>query len=1289
MAGLLGFVLLYFMLAGWFVWTAYRLSLVAWFGGGNAFWTGVAALCSAFFGLFMLKAVLSIRSALPPGLTEVADKEQPRLFAFLHELADAAGAPRPHRVFLSARVNASVFYDLSLINLILPSRKNLEIGLPLVNAMPLGELRAVLAHEFGHFAQQSMAVGRWVYVAHQVASNLVARRDKFDEFLNGLGNLDIRLRVFVWLPQLVVWSIRSLVESGFRLVVVAESALSREMEMQADLVAVSLTGSDALVHALHRLRAADDAWGRAIGFVRGERVQGRVTRDAFAVQSHITQRMGSLLVGEGYGDVPPLPQQNPAAHRIFKPELAQPPKMWQSHPLNHEREDNAKRLYVAAQIDQASAWSLFSDAVGLRERMSAQLLEGEWDKEGAETELEASLRKLGSYYRREQFHERYSGAYFGRALARHATDHTGLVDAVDPQRPATLEQAAAFYPPSLREDMRLLRQLGGERDQLQALIDGRAQLSGGSVQLRGVSYRAGELALALVHVGEEIAAVEARLQAHDRMVRSWHQAMAAQLGGGWRDYLDGLLALLHYAEHTEANLEDAHGLLLNTASVVTAVRHVRDEGVVRVISDANDLHYLLEQIYRPSGAPELDCMLAARLEVEGGWREMLGEFTLPLAGRENLNQWMGAIGGWVGHVSGSLTALRAAALEQLLLTETLVAKHARLGAAMREAPPPSRPPAQYPRLRPGEERQRQTRLGLWARFLRAEGWLPGAARLLAAAGVVGLALGAGLMQSDATLLVYNGLGTQVQVTVDGRSTSVAPLTMQRVPMAPQSAHTVEARSGGMLIERFDSGNTSGTAVYNVAGAAPLVEWTATYGRAAAVPDRRLGAPRWLGSHAAAHFTEAPKSVSSRGPDTRSVLDGAAQATPGQQLELLPDDAERRRVARLHARWDDTGRTETMEWLQRAAADGGADVVAERLAAHPKDVALLRMEQDAAQAADMAAAGAKPGSAPAGANGTAGAEGGAGAGSARSSGSSGSSLGASYAAVCARHQARAEAAPADGDLRYAALRCAARMARQGSAGDKAAARKAFEEAARRWPKNGWLRNAVAYDKMSAGDFAGAVPDLQASRQELPALRPYVNLMLARIQRYQNGGMDYSGLSPASPGLRWLSELEDGYGAENSETRAYAQLNKGALAAALALGDGTQSEARVLRLAAASDGAGPNTLRRALDLTVMQGVDNATVWPSAALAMRNGRDPGPYLAAARQMYGDSYPGMAAFLQGLQRGKGQAEAEALLTDVEPEARLQAYSAAAVLLGPMAPPAWRLSAKRMLFAPERPYFR
>ena len=183
------------------------------------------------------------------------------MFEFLYRLADEAGAPRPHRVFLSGRVNAAVFYDLTLLNLLFPSKKNLEICLALVNGLTLGELKAVLAHEFGHFRQGSMAVGRWVYVAQQVATHIIQERDILDRFLLGLSRFDIRIAWIGWILRLIVWALRAILDTAFSLVVLAQRSLSREMEFHADLVSVSLTGSDALVHALHRLHAADDACG--------------------------------------------------------------------------------------------------------------------------------------------------------------------------------------------------------------------------------------------------------------------------------------------------------------------------------------------------------------------------------------------------------------------------------------------------------------------------------------------------------------------------------------------------------------------------------------------------------------------------------------------------------------------------------------------------------------------------------------------------------------------------------------------------------------------------------------------------------------------------------------------------------------------------------------------------------------------------------------------------------------------------------------------------------------------
>ena len=117
MVSLVAFLILYFLLAGWFLRTAWRLTfaatsseLVGWLVGG----------CAFFLAVFMLKGLFFLKRGATTGMLEISAKDQPRLFEFLLEIARQANAPRPHRVFLSPRVNASVFYDLTLISLLRP-----------------------------------------------------------------------------------------------------------------------------------------------------------------------------------------------------------------------------------------------------------------------------------------------------------------------------------------------------------------------------------------------------------------------------------------------------------------------------------------------------------------------------------------------------------------------------------------------------------------------------------------------------------------------------------------------------------------------------------------------------------------------------------------------------------------------------------------------------------------------------------------------------------------------------------------------------------------------------------------------------------------------------------------------------------------------------------------------------------------------------------------------------------------------------------------------------------------
>lgn len=107
--GVLAFVAVYISLTVWFCWTSYRLIAAAFGPGRNGFWSFIVGVLSGALGIFLVGALSFIKTGGDSKNHEVTAKDEPELFAFLYALADRVGAPRPHRVFISARVNAAVF----------------------------------------------------------------------------------------------------------------------------------------------------------------------------------------------------------------------------------------------------------------------------------------------------------------------------------------------------------------------------------------------------------------------------------------------------------------------------------------------------------------------------------------------------------------------------------------------------------------------------------------------------------------------------------------------------------------------------------------------------------------------------------------------------------------------------------------------------------------------------------------------------------------------------------------------------------------------------------------------------------------------------------------------------------------------------------------------------------------------------------------------------------------------------------------------------------------------------
>jgi Zn-dependent protease with chaperone function len=1241
MGGLALFVLLYLALASWFTWTAYRL-FASLAHGGDPILTLLAGTCSAFLAIFMWKALVFVKHRYAIDDIEVTASEQPRLFEFINRLADEAGAPRAHRVFLSPRVNAAVFYDLSVLNLLFPSRKNLEIGLGLVNAVSLGELKAVLAHEFGHFGQRSMAVGRWVYIAQQIASHIIAKRDALDSFLRGLSRVDLRIAWVGWLLSLIVWSIRSLMETVFRVVVLAQRALSREMELQADLVAVSLTGSDALIHALYKLNVADEAWERSLAFADSEARDKRSVSDLFAVQKRIVEKLRHILDDPGYGEVLPPPKEKPDEHRLFKTSLAQPPRMWSTHPANSEREQNAKRRYVAAAIDDRSAWELFEGMPELKKRMTAHIFRAV--QEAADVPLDQSLAKLDEQFGRAYYDRTYRGAYLGRPLALHSRE---IADLYGPPLRSDFIAAElqAIYPQALSQDLARLKALEEEKATLQGLKEGFLQASGGVIRYRGRDLKRADLAHALDEVQSELDRAREAVQAHDRRCRSVHLAAAAQLGSGWDAYLKGLVGILHYAEHAEANLRDAHGTLCNTVSVVTADGRV-SSGERRVLLNAcAEVHNALRHIYEDEGkVVVLDRTLLRRLKVES-WEQALGTFNLPLADENNVGEWLNAIDSWVGSAGSALSALRQAALEQLLLAEAQVSRFVRDKMTPAAAPEATKVPEKYPLLVPGSERPRKTKLDLWDRFHVADGVVATLARLTVACGIIAAVLSVGTTVGATLVNIYNGLGRPVTVSIGESSVQVPAFSHAKLMIGNDEDYPVKAMTErGEVIEQFDASIPVGSdeTIYNIAGASMLVEWTATYGSVGEVPERMVGPIRWTTSSADHIFEKPPESIStSRSSDggTRDVMEAFGHDNPSALLAVLPDEKQQAEVIRTHALWDTSDSHYAAYWLALASrGEGFEEIVRARLKLDPEDVLTLRAEQDARK--DL------------------------------------------RAAVCKRHRAMASSHPDSINLQYVSARCV---------DDDAQRDQAFEALYAKAPNNGWVAAAMGYTHAEHARWSEAMTALNVARQKLPAMTERFSLDTMRLRRMasRDGSAESADLVQQSDTLRYYMALSSGAGLQPGIDMAYYYVGRGQLDAALKeqMRD-PQETARILRLAAASDGASRELIDRALALPVDQGVDPDSIWMALSLALRERRDPAPYVAVVREYQDENAEKVLAFITALRSSANPADAERMLDGLTMEARGQAYSAAVVMMGRNAPAEWRRAADRLLFVPERPYF-
>jgi len=249
--------------------------------------------------------------------------------------------------------------------------------------------------------------------------------------------------------------------------------------------------------------------------------------------------------------------------------------------------------------------------------------------------------------------------------------------------------------------------------------------------------------------------------------------------------------------------------------------------------------------------------------------------------------------------------------------------------------------------------------------------------------------------------------------------------------------------------------------------------------------------------------------------------------------------------------------------------------------------------------------------------------------------------------------------------------------------------AFIDGHLRFADNPWFGYAAGAVLGGQNRWREAEAALELARTQ-PALAADTSIDLARLRRLRGGDqVALQDLTAASESLRNLLALEGDARMNSEGARSYAELAHGRVDAALKIARRWPAgEARVLRLAAASDGAEPALAARALDLPLDAGLDQNTLWSSIGLALRERRDPAPYLEFMRKLVGRDAEALEKVIGLLRAGAAPASVDQALIGLPIYARAQVCSIGVILRGKNAPRAWRDTARLALFATERPYF-
>lgn len=470
--------------------------------------------------VFLLKFIFKSHKVDSSHLVEVTREQEPVLFGLIEEIVAEVKTSFPRKIYLSAEVNAAVFYNSSFWSMFLPVRKNLLIGIGLVNALTLDELRGVLAHEFGHFSQKTMKVGSFVYNVNQVIFNMLFDNESYDDLLQSWASASGIFVPFVKGAVKIIAGIQWVLKKMYGVVNLSYMSLSRQMEFHADEVAANAVGSSPLKSALLRMELAEHSYQAVLNYY-GARIGDRVVSEnvypeqAFVLRFVAAESKIPLING--------LPYVSPEELNKFNRSKLVIKDQWASHPSTEERIERLEKLnIVKTHSEGIQASSVLANPESTQKQLTERLF--------AQVQYDGPVSTLSNIDFRKAFEEEYSLSRFHEVYNGYYDHKNPMKFDVDAEekKPSVARSLESLFAAENVEAVYQSISLANDIETITSIGTGSAKIK--SFDYDGIKYRSSQAFQLVGELKKKLEAVNEKIKETDLFI--FHHFRSKESGEG-------------------------------------------------------------------------------------------------------------------------------------------------------------------------------------------------------------------------------------------------------------------------------------------------------------------------------------------------------------------------------------------------------------------------------------------------------------------------------------------------------------------------------------------------------------------------------------------------------------------------------------------------------------------------------------------------------------------------------------------------------------------------------------